>query len=98
MPSKNVSDQGEPEAVPQPVFHEPLKKEEDNGPTVHYVGSSSNRVITQEEWEQAGITDQPTVMWDESNDRTVPLDSLTELAQQRLGNEPGFEIRHPDIL
>lgn len=85
---KDAKDQPQPQT--QQELEPQVEKEERK--VVKYRGSSSIREITAEQWEQAGIKKQDTVIWNADNNWTVALDKLSEDALKVVGNEPGFEI------
>lgn len=60
---------------------------------VRYTGVGTQRVLTTAEFEQAGITDQGTLVWDASNGKKVYIEgNINDAALERIGAEPDFEI------
>lgn len=60
---------------------------------VRYTGVGTKRVLTADEFEQAGITDQSTLVWDSSNGKKVYIDNnINDAALERISAEPDFEI------
>ena len=54
-----------------------------DGTHVRYIGTSDSRAITASDWESLGI-EQDDIVWDASNDRTVPIDVISDGALQFL--------------
>lgn len=53
----------------------------------------SARVITEAQWEQAGVYGQPGVEWNESNDFQLPVELFNEAALNYCDNrDDGFKI------
>jgi hypothetical protein len=52
-------------------------------PCVKYVGFAHKRIVSAQSWSAIGIT-APTVVWDESNDFSVPVAKFTEPQQEYL--------------
>jgi hypothetical protein len=49
--------------------------------------------LTADEFAQAGITDQSTLVWDSSNGKKVYIDNnINDAALERISAEPDFEI------
>lgn len=63
---------------------------------VKYVGTASRRVITDKEWEQAGVSGEDTVVWDNSNGFTVDASKLSQAALDAIKPDPYFIILGED--
>lgn len=90
----------DPKATPenQPSASTPAdppaeKAEGSDGPdTIKYTGDAGVREITAAQWKTAGVEDQETVVWDASNDYTVPLSKFTPDAIAVLRRDRGLKI------
>lgn len=60
-------------------------------PYVEYVGAVGIREVTKDQFAEAGIDDQDTLIWTRESPR-VPLSQISEAAQQRLSGEPDFKF------
>lgn len=70
---------------------DPSEASEPFEPYVEWVGAVGYREITSDQWEEAGVTEQGTVVWTRDNPR-VNMSELTESALQRLNGEPNFKF------
>lgn len=77
----------EPEDVPEVAGGEESEFE----PYVEWVGSVGHREVTAQQWIEAGIEDQGTVIWTRDNPR-VDMSALTPAASERLAGEPNFKF------
>jgi hypothetical protein len=59
---------------------------------VVYRGEFGRREITKEQWEQAGISGMPTVVWERASGFKVPVSVFTEQALQVLRQDQGFRV------
>ena len=57
---------------------------------VKYTGVATTRSISKKEWEQAGVTDQDSVVWEADNHFTVPGADLVGGAIDVLRKEDDF--------
>lgn len=57
---------------------------------VKYMGTATVRRITRDDWMNAGVSDQDTVEWTPENQWTVPRDSLSTEAWDRIQSEKAF--------
>lgn len=64
--------------------------------TIKYVGTATNRIIREKEWEQAGVVGQETVLWEVGNGYTVDASKLTQAARDLLKKEPFFVFSNRD--
>lgn len=64
--------------------------------TIKYVGTATRRVITDKEWEVAGVTGQDTVVWDRGNGYTVDASKLSQAAQDAVKPDPFFVFSDRD--
>lgn len=71
-----------------------LEQEAENGPknVVRYTGLVSERRISRDDWEQAGVQEQDGVVWTKDTGNVVPLDSFSEQALQTLAHTGEFQI------
>lgn len=60
-------------------------------PYVEWSGGAGYREVTADQWRDAGIEDQGTVVWTRESPRVL-LSDLTEAAQKRLAEEPNFSF------
>lgn len=58
---------------------------------VRYLGLFSERSISKNEWEQAGVTDQEGVTWTQDA-KSLPIDRFSENALRVLGATGEFQI------
>lgn len=58
---------------------------------VRYTGLVSERRISKEDWEQAGVSDQDGVVWTKDAS-SVPINLFSEEALQVLANTGEFEV------
>lgn len=65
--------------------------EEEFRPYVEWVGGVGYREVTKEQWQEAGVEDQGTVVWTRESPRVL-LSELSENARQRLAGEPNFKF------
>lgn len=64
---------------------------------VRYLGVVTERHITREDWEQAGVFDQDGVMWTRATGYTVPIDRFSATALDMIGSMPGeFQVLRED--
>jgi len=61
-----------------------------------YKGRATYRRITAEQWEKAGVEDQPEVIWNQANGFQVPVDQLNEKALEALRNDGSFSVPAPE--
>jgi hypothetical protein len=66
--------------------------EDEGGGTIKYTGDAGVREITKAQWKGAGVEDQDTVVWDASNDYTLPLSKFSKDAVAVLGRDKGLKI------
>lgn len=65
------------------------EQEETN--VVRYIGVISERTISREDWEKAGVSDQEGVTWTKDSP-SLPLDNFTEEALRVLSGTGEFQI------
>lgn len=58
--------------------------------TIRYVGTAARRLISEKDWETAGVTGQDTVVWDLSNGYTVDASKLSAAAKDAIRPDPFF--------
>lgn len=63
-----------------------------DGRRVKYVGFADVRKISKADWARVGVEDQEQVVWDKSNDFTVPLADLKAGAEGYFATDSGFKI------
>lgn len=66
--------------------------EDDRTNVVRYLGIVSERRITREDWEQAGVSDQDGVVWTKGMENAVPIEQFSEEALRVISNQ-GSEFR-----
>lgn len=49
---------------------------------VRYIGPSHSRMILADEWKAAGVTDMGSVVWDATNNFSVPVERFTDKAME----------------
>lgn len=60
---------------------------------VRYVGSADVREIDAAAWKNAKVEDQKKIVWDKSNDHSVPVDELNEAALAYVtDSDDGFVV------
>lgn len=59
---------------------------------VRYTGLVSERGMSREDWEKAGVSDQDGVVWTRDTGNVVPIDRFSEEALQALANSGEFEV------
>lgn len=64
-----------------------------------YTGGATVREITEAQWAAAGVENQGTVVFDKSNNHRIPINELTEPAQQLLldGHKGEFSVNELKI-
>jgi hypothetical protein len=98
MPTRKSSDEesSAPEPQQEQVTTEAAPEEvvQKQEPTnvVRYTGLVSERRISREDWEQAGVSDQDGVVWTKDANNIVPIDQFSEEALQVLANTGEFEV------
>lgn len=83
--------QPEAELADQPATDTELAQEAEES-MVFYHGKFGKREITKEQWEAAGIPDQPTVLWERHTGFKVPQAAFGPKALQVLRQDPDFRI------
>jgi hypothetical protein len=78
-------------ATETPTGEPPVPEEKEPTNIVRYTGLVSERRISREEWEQAGVLDQDGVAWTKDAN-SVPIDQFSEEALQVLANTGEFEV------
>lgn len=66
--------------------------EEAGEPMVEYTGEFSRREISAGEWQAAGVSDMPTVVWERRTGNKVAKSVFTEQALQVLRQDGGFRV------
>lgn len=79
-----------PDSASETEFTEE-SSEERFEPYVEWTGGVGYREITDEQWKEADVTDQGTVVWTRESPR-VNLSELSDAARQRLAGEPNFNF------
>lgn len=100
MTTTKKSTAEDPKATPenQEPAHTPADpkpdepRSETKGGTIKYTGDAGVREITAAQWKAAGVEDQEGVVWDASNDYTLPLSKFSADAQTVLGRDRGLKI------
>lgn len=69
----------------------PVAEPENEVKSVEYTGDFV-RQITREEWAQAGVANQETVVWDASNGRKIPVERFNSAALAKLREVGGFSV------
>lgn len=59
---------------------------------VVYRGSFSAREITLQDWQKAGVQDQPGVRWDRKNNYSLPKEGFSEAALRLLAHDSDIRI------
>lgn len=77
-------------AAVRPV--EPVEEQDSDAEYVIFRGVSHIRRITEEQWKQAGVEDQPETVWDKGNNFQVPVSELSEKAIKALRNDGSFSV------
>jgi hypothetical protein len=85
-----VDDETEPELAH--TEDDTALAEESEEAMVVYRGEFGRREITKEQWEQAGISGMPTVVWERASGFKVPVSVFTEQALQVLRQDQGFRV------
>lgn len=65
--------------------------DEEFEPYVEWTGSAGYREVTAEQFNQAGVPDQETLVWTREQPR-IPLSRVSREAQQALAAEQGFNF------
>lgn len=73
---------------------ESAAQEAEDGQTniVRYLGIVSERRISREDFEQAGVEDQDGVVWTKDTGNVLPIDLFSERALEVLTNTGEFQI------
>lgn len=58
--------------------------------TIKYVGTATRRVISPQDWERAGVSNEPGVVWDGANGYTVDASKLSQAARDAIKADPFF--------
>lgn len=90
MVSVRKSQDDAPQVSTEPAPEEVVEKEPTN--IVRYTGLVSERRISREDWEQAGVSDQDGVVWTKGTGNVIPIDQFSEKALQTLADTGEFEI------
>jgi hypothetical protein len=69
------------------------RRAEEEPKEVRYVGDAGTREITAAQWKGAGVEDQEGVVWDASNDYTLPASDFTPDALRVLARDRGLKIK-----
>lgn len=71
-----------------------VDEEVENGPTnvVLYTGIVSERRISKEDFEQAGVSDQDGAVWTKDTGHVVPIDQFSEEALRVLAHTGEFQV------
>lgn len=59
---------------------------------VKYIGLAHARLITADEWRQAGVSDGETTVWDHTNGHAVPADKFGDRAMALIRQDGGFVV------
>jgi hypothetical protein len=93
VPSRKTPEDVE-NSAPEPTGDEPTAETAEKEPTniVRYIGLVSERRISKEDWEQAGVSGQDGATWTKDTNSVVPIDHFSEEALRVLANTGEFEI------
>lgn len=80
------------EAAPEEAVEKTDEADAEPTNIVRHTGLVSERRISREDWEQAGVSDQDGVVWTRDTGNVVPIDQFSEEALQVLANEGSFEV------
>lgn len=78
-------------ATETPAGEPPASEEREPTNIVRYTGLVSERIMSKEDWEQAGVSDQDGVVWTKDAN-TLPIDRFSEEALRVLANTGEFEV------
>lgn len=63
------------------------------GQVVKYTGDAGVREITEAQWKGAGVEDQKTTIWDESNEYTLPISKFNADALAVLERDKQIKVQ-----
>jgi hypothetical protein len=71
----------------------PEPKPAESVSVVKYTGDAGVREITRAQWRAAGVDDQETTVWDESNNYTLLSSAFTPKALEIIKADRGLQIK-----
>lgn len=69
------------------------EKAADAPKVVKYTGDAGIREITAAQWKNAGVEDQKTTIWDDSNEYTLPISDFSAEALRVLERDKQIKVQ-----